>query len=45
MKGRVGSLKFKKGLGSPVGNSASATQLGLPEGQTGFPASGLQGAW
>lgn len=43
VKGRVGSLKFKKGLGSPVGNSASATQLGLPEGQTGFPASGLQG--
>lgn len=43
VKGRIGSLKFKKGLGSPVGNSAAATQLGIPEGQTGYPAAGLQG--
>ncbi|SIO59742.1 hypothetical protein SAMN05444166_6157 [Singulisphaera sp. GP187] len=43
VNGRIGSLKFKKGLGSPVGDSASATQLGIPEGQTGYPAAGLQG--
>lgn len=43
VRGRIGSLTFKKGLGSPVGDSTAATQLGIPSGRTGFPAAGLQG--
>jgi len=43
VRGRINSLKFRKGLGSPVGASQAATQFGIPSGQTGFPAAGLQG--
>ncbi|MBV8555758.1 MAG: hypothetical protein JO116_09340 [Planctomycetaceae bacterium] len=43
VQGKVGGVKFSKGLGNPAGTGLSATKLGLPADQTGFPAHGLLG--
>lgn len=41
--GRIGTLVFARGLGSPVGLNLVATQSGTPTNQFGYPASGLLG--
>jgi hypothetical protein len=43
VRGKVGGVKFSKGLGNPTGTGLAATKLGLPADQTGFPANGLPG--
>ena len=42
-QGKIGTLKFGRGLGNPVGANTAATSYGTPFEQTGFPASGLVG--
>ena len=53
VRGKIGKLTFKRGLGNPAGvytatSSASglllpSTTYGTPPGQTGYPAAGLSG--
>jgi hypothetical protein len=53
VNGPIGRLAFKKGLGDPTGVNTEdppetegdlpATQYGIPEGSTGYPASGYLG--
>ncbi|MDX2037489.1 MAG: hypothetical protein SFX72_12625 [Isosphaeraceae bacterium] len=43
VKGRVGGLRFARGLGSPVGVSTAATTYGTPLNEFGYPANGLVG--
>jgi hypothetical protein len=54
VNGKIGRLTFKKGLGDPTGVNTQdppetqgdlpATQYGIPQGSTGYPASGYLGA-
>ena len=41
--GRIGRLKFLRGLGNPVGTSTSLLDAGIPLGERGYPAAGLLG--
>lgn len=43
VNGPIKKIELDRGLGNPAGSSTAATELGLPAGQTGYPASGLQG--
>lgn len=43
VNGRIGKLRFDRGLGNPTGTGNAATNLGIPSGQTGYPAAGLLG--
>jgi hypothetical protein len=43
VNGKVGRLKFARGLGSPVGVSKAATNYGIPAANLGYPANGLVG--
>lgn len=42
-EGRIGKLRFNRGLGNPAGTSAAGTSLGLPANELGYPAFGLLG--
>jgi hypothetical protein len=53
VNGKIGKLLFRRGLGDPTGVFTAttssgqllpATQYGIPEGTTGYPAAGLLGA-
>ena len=44
VKGKIGGLRFAKGLGSPVSNSNIPANYGIPYANTGYPANGLMGA-
>jgi hypothetical protein len=53
VNGKIGKLEFRRGLGDPTGVFTAkttsgqllpATQYGIPEGTTGYPASGFLGA-
>ncbi len=41
--GKIGTLKFYKGLGNPYGTVLNATQLGYNSAQAGYPSRGLLG--
>ncbi len=41
--GKIGGVRFSRGLGNPTGSSIAATSFGTPVSQTGYPASGLLG--
>ncbi|WP_422926466.1 hypothetical protein [Singulisphaera sp. PoT] len=41
--GTIGGLRFRKGLGNPLGASNATTEAGIPDNKKGFPASGLLG--
>ncbi len=43
VKGRIGGLRFAKGLGSSVSNSNLPANYGVPYANTGYPANGLMG--
>lgn len=43
VNGPIHHIRLDRGLGDPTGTSGAATELGIPSGQTGFPAAGLQG--
>ncbi len=43
VKGRIGGLRFVKGLGSPVNNSTLPANYGIPNAATGYPGNGLIG--
>jgi hypothetical protein len=43
VNGPIDQLQIDRGLGNPTGSGNAATNLGLPSGQTGYPAAGLLG--
>ncbi|MBX6312399.1 MAG: hypothetical protein IRY99_05690 [Isosphaeraceae bacterium] len=43
VSGPIRSLKFYRGLGSPIGTPINATEYGYPEPQRGYPSFGLYG--
>jgi hypothetical protein len=43
VKGKIGGLRFAKGLGSPTSNSNLPANYGVPYANTGYPANGLIG--
>ncbi len=43
VNGKIGNLRFTRGLGNPTGTSTAATSYGIPAAELGFPANGLVG--
>ena len=43
VNGKIGSLKFARGLGNPTGTTLAATSFGTPADQMGYPAHDLLG--
>jgi hypothetical protein len=43
VRGRIGGLKFNRGLGNPTGVSTAATALGTPTANFGYPGNKLLG--
>ncbi|WZO97991.1 hypothetical protein EP7_005043 [Isosphaeraceae bacterium EP7] len=43
VRGRIGGLKFNRGLGNPTGVSTAATTLGTPTANFGYPGNRLLG--
>jgi len=43
VNGRIGGLRFAKGLGSPVDNKTLPANYGIPDAATGYPSNNLIG--
>lgn len=42
-QGKIGRLRFQRGLGNPAGSQTGATYFGLPDAQRGYASFGLLG--